>query len=89
MAWTVEFTRTAEKQLKKLDRQWQLAILDYLEQDVAAVSDPRSKGKPLKGELRQFWRYRVGEYRVICDIQDRDLVIVAIIIGHRKSVYES
>lgn len=87
MAWTVEFTRTAEKQLRKLDRQWQLAILDYLEQDVAMAADPRSKGKALKGDLHQFWRYRVGEYRVICDIRDGEMVILAVIIGHRSEVY--
>lgn len=88
MAWNVEFKGTAKRQLQKLDRQWQSAILDYLEDEVAPLADPRSRGKALTGDKRGLWRYRVGDYRVICDIQDENLLILALTIGHRREVYD-
>ena len=88
MAWNVELTATAEKQLKKLDRKWQRIILDYLEDDIAGLSEPRSRGKRLMGDKKNLWRYRVGDYRILCQILDAELVIVAVAIGHRKEVYE-
>jgi mRNA interferase RelE/StbE len=68
-------------------QKWQSRILDYLEDEVASAKDPRSKGKALVGDKKGFWRYRVGNHRVICDIDDGDLVILAVTIGHRKNVY--
>lgn len=88
MAWNVEFKDTAKRQLQKLDRQWQCAILDYLEDEIAPLADPRSRGKALTGDKRGLWRYRVGDYRVICDIQDENLLILALTIGHRREVYD-
>lgn len=88
MAWNVELTATAQKQLKKLDRKWQAAILDYLEDEIAPLDDPRSRGKALMGDKKGIWRYRVGDYRVLCKIMDSELVIAAITIGHRKDVYD-
>lgn len=88
MAWNVEFTATAEKQLKKLDRKWQGLILDYLEDEVAALDNPRDKGKALLREKKGFWRYRIGDYRAICKIEDELMVIVAVTVGHRKDVYD-
>ena len=88
MAWSVELSATAEKQLRKLDRQWQATILDYLEDEVASLADPRTKGKGLVGDRKGLWRYRVGDYRVICQLLDADLIILAVLIGHRKDVYE-
>ncbi|MFP4301979.1 MAG: type II toxin-antitoxin system RelE family toxin [Spirochaetaceae bacterium] len=87
MAWTIELTATAEKQLKKLDRKWQGFILDYLEDEVAGLSDPRSRGKGLVGDRKGIWRYRVGDYRILCQIIDAELVIVAVTIRHRRDVY--
>ncbi|MCT7948082.1 type II toxin-antitoxin system RelE family toxin, partial [Shewanella septentrionalis] len=72
---------------KKMDKQNAKRILDFLEQRIAILEDPRASGKPLKGDLGVFWRYRVGDYRVLCDIQDGKLVILAALIGHRKEVY--
>jgi mRNA interferase RelE/StbE len=88
LAWNVELSATAEKQLRKLDRPWQALILDYLEDEVAPVPDPRSKGKALVGDKKGLWRYRVGDFRILCQIQDSELVILAVVIGHRKDVYE-
>lgn len=87
MAWNVELTTTAERQLRRLDRKWQGAILDYLEDEIAGLSDPRSRGKGLTGEKKGIWRYRVGDYSILCQIRDEQLLIVAITIGHRKDVY--
>jgi len=88
LAWNVELSATAEKQLRKLDRQWQAMILDFLEDEVAPMPDPRSKGKALVGDKKGLWRYRVGDFRILCQIQDAELVILAVVIGHRKDVYE-
>lgn len=88
MAWNVEFTATAEKQLKKLDRKWQSLILDYLEDEVAPLDNPRDKGKALLRDKKGLWRYRIGDYRAICKIEDELMVIVAVTVGHRKDVYD-
>jgi mRNA interferase RelE/StbE len=88
LAWSVEFTLTAEKQLKKLDKKWQALILDYLEDDIATLEDPRSRGKALVGDRKGLWRYRLGDYRAICKIEDDHMVIIAVALGHRKNVYD-
>jgi len=87
LAWTIEFSETSEKQLKKLDRQWQRAILDYLDKEIAPLEDPRQRGKALVGDKKGLWRYRVNDYRIICQILDSELVVVALTIAHRKEVY--
>ena len=74
MAWTIEYTDTAEKQLGKLDKQMAQRIVDYMSERVAVLNDPRDLGGALTGPLGGLWRYRVRDYRVICDIQDRVLV---------------
>lgn len=88
MVWRVEFLATAKRQLKKLDRPWQAAILDYLDDEIAPLADPRSRGKALVGDKRGLWRYRVGDFRIVCDIQDEHLVIAAVLIGHRSVIYD-
>ncbi len=87
MAWTVDYTETARKQLRKLDKQVARRILDFLDERVAAAEEPRSTGKALTGPLGSFWRYRVGEYRIICDIQDGQLRVLVVQIGNRREVY--
>ena len=87
MTWNIEFTVTAEKQLKKIDRKWQLKILNYLEDQIAVLDDPKSRGKALINNKKGFWRYRIGDYRIICHILDRDVIIVVVTLGHRKKVY--
>ena len=87
MRWTIEYARSAEKELRSLDRPTRQRILDYLDQRIAALEDPRSAGKPLKGELCEYWRYRVGHYRVICEIRDETIVVLVLRVGHRKEIY--
>jgi mRNA interferase RelE/StbE len=87
LAWTVDYTETARKQLRKLDKQVARRILDFLDERVTTSEEPRSMGKALTGPLGSFWRYRVGEYRVICDIQDGRLRVLVVQIGNRREVY--
>jgi mRNA interferase RelE/StbE len=87
LAWTVDYTETARKQLRKLDKQVARRILDFLDERVAAAEEPRRVGKALTGPLGSFWRYRVGEYRIICDIQDGRLRVLVVQIGNRREVY--
>lgn len=88
MAWTVDLDKRAEKELSKLDRPDAQRILKFLHQRVAERDDPRSIGKPLQGaQMGELWRYRVGDYRLICEIQDEVLVVLVIRIGHRRDVY--
>jgi mRNA interferase RelE/StbE len=88
MAWRIEYDISVRKSVEKLDRQTRQRIHDFLQNRVAKLDDPRQNGKALKGStLGSFWRYRVGDYRIICDIQDRKLVVLVIEIGHRRDVY--
>lgn len=87
MAWSVDFSDTAKKQLKKIDRKWQGKILDYLEDEVATLNNPQEKGKALVGDKKGLWRYRVGDYRILCQLIDEEFVILTVIVGHRKNVY--
>lgn len=88
MAWTIEYTKTAETQLRKLDRPVARRILDYMEDKVASLENPRSRGKALCGPLGELWRYRIGDYRVLCEIQDNALRILVVEAGHRRRVYK-
>lgn len=87
MAWRIEYARSAQKAVKKLDPPTQQRIRDYLERRVASLSDPRELGDPLKGQLAGLWRYRVGDYRVVCQLNDDALVVLVLRIGHRRHVY--
>lgn len=88
MAWIINYTESALRQLKKLDRPTALRILDYINERVALADDPRILGKSLVGpKLGAYWRYRVGDVRVICNIQDGELCVLVVEIGHRKEVY--
>lgn len=89
MAWRINYTDSARLQLRKLDQQTARRILDYMDERIAPMDDPRSTGKALSGPLGGFWRYRVGEYRVICDIQDGALLILVVRIGKRGEVYRA
>ncbi len=86
MSWTVEVMPRALKALKKMDKPTARVIRDEL-REIEGLDDPRSRGKALTGNLRGLWRYRVGDYRVICDILDDELVVLAIEIAHRSEVY--
>ena len=87
LAWQIEFTQEAEKQLSKIDRQSAKRILKYLRERIAPSDNPRSFGKALKGVLREFWRYRVGNYRIICRIEDNRMLVLVVRVAHRRGVY--
>ena len=87
MAWTIEYTETALQQLRRLDRQNARRILDFMDQRVAGRDDPRQLGKALTGPLGGFWRYRVGDCCVVCDIQGEILRVLVVRLGNRKDVY--
>ena len=88
MAWLSEIDDAAKKDLAKLDKQIARRITGFLRERVSMLDDPRSLGHALKGsELGDFWRYRVGDYRIVCEIQDRALRILVIQIGNRREIY--
>lgn len=88
MAWTIDFTRTAEKDLARLDDSAAKRILIFLRHRVSSLDDPRMIGEALKGsKLGEFWKYRVGDYRVIASIEDSAVRILVVRIGNRREVY--
>lgn len=87
MTWTVEFDEAAAKELRKLGRQAQRDILNYFRQRIATNEDPRRFGKPLSRELAGLWRYRVRDYRMICNIEDGKLIVLVVRVSHRKDAY--
>lgn len=89
MAWQIKFDDAAKKDLAKLDNQLARRITAFLRERVAALDDPRSVGEALKGSrLGEFWKYRVGDYRIICTIEDKSVCILVIRIGNRREVYK-
>jgi len=89
LAWIIKYTESSSKQLKKLDKQTALRVLDYMDERVAVLDDPRSLGKNLKGpKMGEYWRYRVGDIRVICNIVDEKMIVLVIEIGNRREVYK-
>lgn len=87
LSWTIEYTETARAQLRRLDKQAARRIVDYMSERVAKRDDPRSMGRGLTGLLGGLWRYRVGDYRVICEVREVALRILVVRIGHRHRVY--
>lgn len=87
MAWTVEFSKTAAAQFSKLDKTVQKRIKAFII-ELAATSNPRRNGKFMQGEYAAYYRYRVGDYRLICHIDDGNLLITLIKLGHRREVYK-
>jgi len=89
LAWTVEIDGFAEKQLRKLDKSVQIRLLDWLTERIEGCKNPRHFGEPLRGNRSGLWRYRVGDYRIICEIEDEKLIVLALAIGHRRKIYRS
>jgi mRNA interferase RelE/StbE len=88
MAWKIELSGLAQRNLKKLDRRVAKRILVFLHGRLATLDDPRSIGQALKGsDLGQFWKYRVGDWRIIASIEDRDIRILVVRIANRREVY--
>ena len=84
---TVDYLPEAEKQLAKLDKYIQKRIKKYMD-EVAKLEDPRSRGKGLLSNLSGLWRYRIGDFRIICQIKDAQLVVTVVRIGDRKEIYK-
>lgn len=88
MAWTIELSALARKNLAALDPQIARRILTFLNERLARGDDPRALGEPLRGErLGMLWKYRIGDYRVIAGIEDQSLRVLVVRIGHRRQVY--
>ena len=88
MSYKLVLSNRARKQLKKMDRLVSVMLLDELLNKYDGLENPRQHGKALKGELKKYWRYRIGNYRIICDIQDDKMIVLALEIGHRKEIYQ-
>lgn len=88
MAWTIEFDQRALREIKKLDKPVRRRIVNYLKERIAPAEDPRQYGKALTNELKGLWRYRVGHYRIICQIEDEEVTVLILRAGHRRHIYE-
>ncbi|TDX24789.1 mRNA interferase RelE/StbE [Modicisalibacter xianhensis] len=87
MVWRIELTEEAVKQLKKMGHTDAKRIHDYLRSRIQPLEDPRQLGKPLTGQFSELWRYRVGDYRIIASIEDEEVRILVIRLGHRRDIY--
>lgn len=87
--WTIEWDDAARKELRKLDYSAQDQILSYLDNRIAKEEDPRRFGEGLSADKVGLWRYRVGDYRIICKIEDQKLVVLVVRVGHRRNVYDN
>ncbi len=88
MNYSVEYTARAIKELKKLDKQTRALIVGWIEKNLVGCENPRQHGKGLTANRSGQWRYRIGNYRVIAEIQDNKIVIVVLSVGHRSEIYK-
>lgn len=88
LAWKILIDEGFEKDLKKLDRETQKRIISFLKTRLAKLDNPRQLGKPLQGSLGVFWHYRIGDYRVICKIENKEMLVLVVTASHRKSIYK-
>ena len=87
MRYRVVFSEKAKKQLKKLDKYVYSLIIGWLEKNIDGSENPRVHGKALKENRVGQWRYRIGDYRVICEIKDKEIIVLVLEVGHRKEIY--
>ena len=88
MAWQIEFEESAKKELAKLDRQVARRLIDFLKNRVLSQRDPRSVGQALRGsKLGEFWKYRVGDFRIIASIRDERMTVLVLRVGNRSDIY--
>lgn len=87
MTWSIEWDDRARKELRKLDSQVQTTLLRFLRERIAVDDDPRRFGKPLRHEMQGLWRYRIGDYRLVCHIEDAHCVVLVLAVGHRRVIY--
>ncbi len=89
MTWSLGFSKKADEQLSKMSPGIRRVVVTWLLKHLDGCDDPRRIGKPLKGEKAGIWRYRIGDYRTLCEIRDDELLVLAIEVGHRRDVYKS
>lgn len=89
MNFHVELTAEAMKQLKKLDKHTAALIVGWLRKNLEGCSDPRQHGKGLTANRSGQWRYKVGDYRILAEIQDEKIIVLVLSIGHRSEIYKS
>ena len=89
MTWTIEFEKTAAREFSSLDAQAKRRIRSFFKQRILTADHPRILGKALRGKQANLWRYRIGSYRVVADLQDHRLVILIVRVGHRGAVYKN
>lgn len=87
MAWIIEYTDFATRKLESIDKKMADRIKKYLDEKIAIDLNPRRLGKSLHGNLSGYWRYRVGDYRIICEIHDEEVIVLVIDVGHRSRIY--
>jgi len=87
MRYKVRYHKKALKQLAKLDKAVSALLINWIETNLVDCSDPRTKGKALSGNLSSVWRYRVGDYRILADIKDDEVLILIVNVGHRREIY--
>jgi mRNA interferase RelE/StbE len=88
LGWTIEYSASALRHLKRIDRAIAAEILDYMEHRIAAASDPRDFGRILRHDKFGLWRYRVRDYRIICELDTKRSVVVVLAVGHRSTIYD-
>jgi mRNA interferase RelE/StbE len=89
MSYSVETTKRFDKEFKKLDRYTQMIIKSWIDKNLVNCENPRAHGKGLTSNRSGQWRYRIGDYRIICEIEDDRLVILALSVGHRSDIYKT
>lgn len=88
MSWALAYSERARRQLRKMDPGQRAIVLSWMDKNIDGCDDPRAHGKGLTANRSGQWRYRIGDYRVLCDIVDEKLTVLAIEIGHRSKLYE-
>ena len=87
--YSIKTTERFDKQFKKLDRSVQIMVKNWITKHLVGTQNPRAQGKNLSGNLKDYWRYRIGDYRILAEIRDNELVIIAVSIEHRSKVYNT
>ncbi len=87
MVWRIDFDEAAKKELARLDRQVQVQIQRFLRERIVTDEDPRRFGEPLRANLSGLWKYRVGDYRIVAEIREEEVLVLVVRIAHRSKVY--
>ena len=88
MGYSIKFSKEAQKTLKKIDKFQSKLIMNWIKNNLLNTNNPRQHGKGLSANKAGFWRYRVGDYRIIADIEDEELIILIVKVGHRREIYD-